>query len=184
MQILNIKSSILDSYSKSSYFGNKLIEKIKKENDILVVRDVEKNPISILNSKNLQELQKENSEIKKEFIYLIEELKNSDVIIIEAPMYNFNIPVQLKAYFDAITQKEITFKYVDGSPKGLLENKKVYVILSRGGEYLNKLSFQEDYLKLQLSFIGLTNVEWIFIEGTAYKNQEDLENQFNKKFKE
>lgn len=169
MKILQIKSSILDNNSTSNKYSSKLIDSIKHPNDEIIVRDVSLNPVTPLSGSVLGELGNPNSAVTKEHNYLIEEIKSADIVVIGAPMYNFSIPSTLKNYFDAITKAGITFKYNEqGQPVGFLSNKKTYVIISRGGKYKEQgITFQEDYLKMQLGFIGLTDVKFIFVEGLA-----------------
>ena len=120
--------------------------------------------------------------LAKEHYNLIEEIKQADIVVIGSPMYNFSIPATLKNYFDAITKAGITFKYNEqGQPVGFLTNKKTYVIISRGGKYKEQgITFQEDYLKMQLGFIGLTDVKFIFVEGLAMGlSPEIIQENFN-----
>ena len=182
MKILQIKSSILDNNSTSNKYSSKLIDSIKHPNDELIVRDVSLNPVTPLSGSVLGELGNPNSAVTKEHNYLIEEIKSADIVVIGAPMYNFSIPSTLKNYFDAITKAGITFKYNEqGQPVGFLSNKKTYVIISRGGKYKEQgITFQEDYLKMQLGFIGLTDVKFIFIEGLAMGlSPEIIQENFN-----
>lgn len=91
--------------------------------------------------------------------------------MIAAPMYNFSIPSTLKAWLDYITRAGRTFRYTpEGRPEGLLKDKKVYVVAYRGGIYsgdspVKALDFQELYLRATLSFIGLTDVSFVHVEG-------------------
>ena len=100
---------------------------------------------------------------------LIEELQASDTVVIGAPMYNFSISSQLKAWIDQIVRMGKTFAYGAKGPQGLLGDKKVFVITSRGGAYEKgssaaALDFQEPYLRAILGFIGLTDVTFIHAE--------------------
>jgi FMN-dependent NADH-azoreductase len=103
---------------------------------------------------------------------LVAELSAADVIIIGAAMINFGIPSNLKAYIDHVLRPGVTFKYSDKGPEGLLRDKKVYLVLARGGVYsqgfMQSLNFQDPYLKAVLAFIGLTDVEVIAAEGVAF----------------
>uniref|UniRef100_UPI0024301F4A FMN-dependent NADH-azoreductase n=1 Tax=Obesumbacterium proteus TaxID=82983 RepID=UPI0024301F4A len=100
---------------------------------------------------------------------LIEELQASDVIVITAPMYNFNISTQLKNYFDLVARAGVTFRYTEAGPEGLLKGKKVYVLTSRGGIHKDtNTDLVTPYLRVFLGFIGLTDVEFVFEEGIAY----------------
>lgn len=184
MKILEVKSSILGANSTSSKYAKKLIELLN--GDKITVRDVAENPVTQLSGLVLGALQNPDTAVSIEHNILIEEAKNADVMVIAAPMYNFTIPSTLKNYFDAITKAGVTFKYEATGPVGLLKNKKAYVIISRGGKYREAgITFQEDYLKMQLSFIGITNVKFIFIEGGAMGvSPEELDESFNKQFKQ
>jgi FMN-dependent NADH-azoreductase len=103
---------------------------------------------------------------------LIEELQAADTVVIGAPMYNFSISAPLKAWIDQIVRMGKTVGYGPDGPRGLLRNKKVIVITARGGAYekgspTEAFDFQEPYLKLVLSFIGLTDVTFIHAEKQA-----------------
>ena len=79
------------------------------------------------------------------------------------------ITVQLKSWFDAIARAGVTFKYTESGPVGLLQGKKVYVATSRGGMHKDApTDTQFPHLKMFLAFIGLTDVEYVFIEGQGY----------------
>jgi len=95
----------------------------------------------------------------------------ADVIVIGAPMYNFSIPSQLKAWIDRIAQAGKTFRYTENGPEGLAGGKKVVIVSSRGGVYsegLSHMDFQEAYLKTVLGFLGVTDVEFIRAEGVNF----------------
>ncbi|RUO78845.1 FMN-dependent NADH-azoreductase [Idiomarina tyrosinivorans] len=100
---------------------------------------------------------------------LLEELFAADIIVVGAPMYNFTIPTQLKAWFDRVLQAGTTFKYTEQGPVGLLRNKKVIVASGRGGIYSEgpaaALDHQESYVKAAFNFIGLDDIEIIRAEG-------------------
>lgn len=186
MKILQIKSSILGENSTSNKYTSKLIESFKKVGDEVIVRDVASNPVTQLSGEVLGQLGNADSAVTKEHGSLIEEIKGADIVVIGAPMYNFSIPATLKNYFDAITKAGVTFKYNEqGQPVGFLGGKKTYVVISRGGKYKeNGMTFQEDYLKVQLGFIGLTDVQFIFVEGLAMGlPAEEIEESFNAQVK-
>jgi len=103
---------------------------------------------------------------------IIEEVEAADVIVIGAPMYNFSVPSTLKAWFDHVARAGRTFKYTANGPLGLLKNKKVYVVASRGGYYTGEsparvMDFQEPFIRAFWSFLGLTDVNFIYVEGQA-----------------
>ena len=83
-------------------------------------------------------------------------------------MYNFGVPAPLKNWIDAISRAKVTFQYTDKGPEGLLKNKKVYVALTRGGLYRNTpADTQVPYLKMVFSFLGMTDVQFVYAEGLA-----------------
>ena len=97
---------------------------------------------------------------------LIAQVQAADVIVIGAPMYNFGITVQLKSWFDAIARANVTFKYTENGPVGLLTGKKVYVGLSRGGLHRDSANdSQVPYLNTMFGFLGLTDVQYVYSEG-------------------
>jgi FMN-dependent NADH-azoreductase len=97
---------------------------------------------------------------------LIAEVQAADIIVIGAPMYNFGISTQLKAYFDQLARAGITFQYTANGAEGLIKGKKVYVVSARGGKYVGTPhESQTPYLKSFLGFLGLTDVTFIYAEG-------------------
>jgi FMN-dependent NADH-azoreductase len=99
---------------------------------------------------------------------LIDELKRTDVLVLGLPMYNFGLPSTLKAYFDYIGRAGLTFRYTENGPEGLLTGKKAYVFAARGGVYADASSETETaYVRQFLSFLGITEIEFIYAEGLA-----------------
>ena len=102
----------------------------------------------------------------------MDELFAADVIVIGAPMYNFSIPSQLKAWIDRVSVAGRTFKYGSNGPEGLLKGKKVFVASARGGVHSAgspsaAMDHQESYLLATLSFLGMNEVTVIRAEGLA-----------------
>jgi FMN-dependent NADH-azoreductase len=78
------------------------------------------------------------------------------------------VPAQLKNWIDAISRAQVTFRYTEKGPEGLLKGKKVYVALTRGGQYRNAPSdTQVPYLKTILSFLGMSDMQFVYAEGLA-----------------
>jgi FMN-dependent NADH-azoreductase len=98
---------------------------------------------------------------------LIDELKAADEIVIAVPMYNFSVPSTLRAWFDHIARAGVTFRFTEDGPVGLIDDRRTFVIITRGGSYEGRADTQAPYLKQFLSFIGLTDIEWILAEGLA-----------------
>jgi FMN-dependent NADH-azoreductase len=103
---------------------------------------------------------------------LIAELEAADTIVLAVPMYNFSIPSTLKAWIDHVARRGRTFRYTEKGPEGLLKDKKVFVLVARGGLYSKgapaaAFDFQEPYLRTVLGFLGLTDVTFVYLEGLA-----------------
>jgi FMN-dependent NADH-azoreductase len=97
---------------------------------------------------------------------LIAQIKAADIVVLGVPMYNFGISSQLKNWIDAIARARVTFEYTAEGPRGLLTGKKVYVVLTRGGNYRGTPGdSQVPYLRMVLGFLGMTDVEFIYAEG-------------------
>ncbi len=102
---------------------------------------------------------------------LVDELLAADVIVIAAPMINFTIPTNLKAWIDYVARAGRTFRYSEKGPEGLVKGKQVIIVAARGGVYQDAgkaLDFQLPYLRSILAFLGMTDVEVLEVEGTAY----------------
>jgi FMN-dependent NADH-azoreductase len=100
---------------------------------------------------------------------LLEDFLTSDVIVLGAPMYNFTVPTQLKAWIDRILVAGKTFRYTASGPVGLAGGKRVMVAISRGGVYPDDAAGEhvETYLRDVLAFIGITDVTFVRAEGLA-----------------
>lgn len=175
-KVLVLKSSILAGYSQSSQLADFYVEQAKAQGKEVTVRDLAANPIPVLDGElvgamrpseaPLSPRQQETLDLSDE---LIAELQAHDEVVIAAPMYNFNIPTQLKNYFDLIARAGVTFRYTEAGPEGLVKGKKAVVISSRGGIHKDTpTDLLTPYVKLFLGFIGITDVEFVFAEGIAY----------------
>lgn len=103
---------------------------------------------------------------------LIAELRAADIIVLGAPMYNFSVGTNLRAWFDHVLRAGETFRYSEAGPEGLLGGKRVIVVESRGGFYsegpAQAIDFQEPYLRHLLGFMGLTDVTFVRAEKIGY----------------
>ncbi|MFD2262039.1 FMN-dependent NADH-azoreductase [Lacibacterium aquatile] len=113
-------------------------------------------------------------ELKAELAFsdeLIDEFLAADIIVVGAPMYNFSVPSQLKAWIDRIAKAGRTFRYTENGPEGLAKGKRVIVASSRGGIYSEgpaaAMDHQEAYLKAVFAFLGVSSVEIVRAEGIA-----------------
>jgi FMN-dependent NADH-azoreductase len=108
---------------------------------------------------------------------MLEEFLAADVVVIGAPMYNFAISSQLKAWIDRILVAGKTFRYTANGPEGLAGGKRVIVASSRGGFYGKDaagaaMDFQEPYLRAALAFIGINDIEFVRAEGIAVGDEQ------------
>ena len=110
---------------------------------------------------------------------LVRELREADVIVIGAPMYNFGMPSTLKTWFDHILRARVTFRYTaEGKPEGLLTGKKAVVIETRAGLYSEGPSaaadFQEPHIRFLLGFMGIDDVTFVRAEKLAFAADEAI----------
>ena len=107
---------------------------------------------------------------------LVAELQEADVLVIGAPMYNFNIPASLKAWIDMVSRARLTFRYTEDGPKGLLEGKKAYLVVATGGVPVGSpLDFATPYLRHALGFIGIFDVEIIAADRLNSQADESMD---------
>jgi FMN-dependent NADH-azoreductase len=121
------------------------------------------------NAEGLTDVQRRENELSER---LVSQFLASDVVVIGAPMYNFSVPSQLKAWIDRIAQAGRTFRYTEKGPEGLAKGKTVIVASTRGGVYstnpaLAGLDHQESYLRTVFGFLGVTDMRFVRAEGIA-----------------
>ncbi|BDH46031.1 FMN-dependent NADH-azoreductase [Salmonella enterica subsp. enterica serovar Choleraesuis] len=177
-KVLVLKSSILANYSQSNQLSDYFIEQWLEKNssDEITVRDLAVNPIPVLDGELVGAMRPSDTPLsarQKEALALsdelIAEIKAHDVIVFNAPMYNFNIPTQLKTYFDLIARAGVTFRYTEKGPEGLVTGKRAVVISSRGGIHKDSpTDLVTPYMQTILGFIGITDVNFVLEEGVAY----------------
>lgn len=132
-----------------------------------------------------KDLSGELKEAWQEIISQIERFKSADAYLISTPMWNFSIPYPLKHYLDVILQPKYLFRYTASGVEGLIKNKSMVVITSRGGDYsspqMRGADFQEPYLRFTFGFIGITEITFINVQpmdmGEALQAQKIKEAQ-------
>ena len=182
MKIYQIDSSARKEGSTSRQLSKKLLNKIKKPGDEIIYRDLDDEMlfISKLTESGMKiPLEKQTEDHKKMFELsdkLVLELKESDIIIISAPIYNFGPPATLKAWSDLAARVDTTFKYTpDGKRIGLLKNKKAYLVITSGGTKLNSSEdFLTPWLKFILNFFGIEKVEIICADQMALNYEKSI----------
>lgn len=178
MQILQINSSARSSGSESTRLADAIVARLKAATPDAHVtrRDLAADPHPIIDEAALQALftpaDQRNAEQAARVALddaLIAQVQAADVLVLGAPMYNFGMTVQLKSWFDAITRAQVTFRYNENGPEGLLKNKKVYVALARGGMHRDgPRDNQVPHLTTLLNFLGMTDVQYVYAEGMGY----------------
>src|SRR5699024_8984421 len=110
---------------------------------------------------------------------VLNDFLDADVIVIGAPMYNFGIPSQLKAWIDRVAVPGKTFRYTADGPEGLAGGKRVIVASARGGIYSEgpaaAVDYQEPYLRTVLNFFGITDIHFVRAEGVAIGPEQKAE---------
>ncbi len=177
--VLFVTSSLLGENAKSRQVGAELVARVGGTHARVVERHLTPDNIPHLTLETLGALgvaADQRSPVQSAAVQfadqIIEEVEAADVIVIGAPMYNFSIPSTLKAWFDYIARAGRTFKYTANGPEGQLKGKKIYVIASRGGYYTGEspargMDFQEPYIRGFWGFLGVTDVNFIHVEGQA-----------------
>ena len=181
MNILQINSSARSwangQGSQSTRLANELVEQLRAANPdaSLTLRDLTAKPHPALDESALGALftpaearsAEQHARVALDHA-LIDEVQAADVIVIGVPMVNFGITSQLKNWIDAIAKAGVTFKYTATGPVGLIQGKKVYAVLTRGGVYRDQPhDTQVPYLRQTLGFLGITDLEFIYAEGLA-----------------
>ncbi|WP_264537434.1 FMN-dependent NADH-azoreductase [Flavobacterium sp. N1736] len=184
--ILVINSSARTLNSKSRNLTEVFVDHWEntQNNAIIRFRELGNNPVSHISENWIAGAFKpentrsedEKKALQESDIY-IAELHQADIIVIGAPMYNWSIPSALKAYIDQVLRVNETWKLnpdnVENPYIGLLENKTVFLLLSRGsngyekGEFNEHMNFQSNYLKTVLNMMGIHNIHIVAVNGSS-----------------
>jgi FMN-dependent NADH-azoreductase len=181
MKLLHIDSSILGDHSVSRQLTKDTVAQWVNKHPGTTVDylDLAVNTPSHLSADSLgfrapagtpmSDVQKSENVISEA---LVTQFLAADVIVVGAPLYNFSIPSQLKAWIDRIAQVGRTFKYTETGPQGLAGGKTVIVASTRGGVYSTNdwgraAEHQESYLQTVFGFLGITDVRFVRAEGVS-----------------
>ncbi|MGJ4918199.1 FMN-dependent NADH-azoreductase [Bradyrhizobium sp. HKCCYLRH2060] len=177
-QLLHIDSSVLGPNSVSRQVSAAIVGRFRQIMPGLEViyRDVAAEPLSHLSGTHVAVAYGapvEDPAVEADVAAgqaVLEEFLAADIVVIGAPMYNFSIPSQLKAWIDRIAVKGKTFSYGPNGPQGLAGGKRIIVALSRGGHYgadtpMAAFEHLETYLRSVFSFIGVTDLEFVAADG-------------------
>jgi FMN-dependent NADH-azoreductase len=188
MKIYQIDSSARKKGSTSRSLAKKLIKKIKKPGDKVIYRDLDDEMVFVsgLTESGMKIAKKDQTKEHKKMFKLsdtlVRELKESDIIIISAPIYNYGPPATLKAWSDLAARVGETFRFKpNGRREGLLKNKHAYLIITSGGTKLNsKEDFLTPWLKFILNFFGIKKIDVVSADQMALnykKSIKDAEDQ-------
>jgi FMN-dependent NADH-azoreductase len=168
VKLLHLDSSILGDNSASRALTGEIVSRWRSAQPDIEVKyvDLAAEGLPHLSGNSLAQADKveaaRNAEALADFLA-------ADVVVVGAPMYNFSIPSQLKAWVDRITIAGKSFRYTASGPQGLAGGKQVVVAVSRGGVYAPNApgEFVESYLKFVFGFLGIDNVTFVRAEGLA-----------------
>ena len=195
MKIYQIDSSARKKGSTSRALAKKILDKIKKPDDEVIYRDLDDEMLFVsgLTESGMKIDEKDQTDEHKKMFRLsdtlVKELKESDIIIISAPIYNYGPPATLKAWSDLAARVGETFKFrPDGRREGLLKNKRAYLVITSGGTKLNSSEdFLTPWLKFILNFFGIEKVDIVSADQMALdyeKSIKDAEAQIENLFKD
>ena len=187
MKFYQIDSSARKDGSTSRALAKKLIDKIKKPEDEVIYRDLDDEMVFVsgLTESGMKIEEKDRNEHHKKMFELsdklVSELKESDVIIISAPIYNYGPPATLKAWADLAARVGETFRFKpDGRREGLLSNKRAFLVITSGGTKLNSNEdFLTPWLKFILNFFGIKKVDVVSADQMALDYKKSIKNAEN-----
>ena len=178
MKLLHIDSSVLGPHSVSRQVSAAIVDRLRQATPSLdlIYRDLTQTPLAHLSGSHLAAAQgaPAPAELGPDLAAsaaVLNEFLDADIVVIGAPMYNFTIPSQLKAWIDRVLVAGKTFKYGAAGPEGLAGGKRVIVAVSRGGHYGAETPYAagehlETYLRWVFGFMGITGLEFISADGT------------------
>jgi FMN-dependent NADH-azoreductase len=180
LKILHVDTSITGEASVSRLLSAEIVEAQRRLHPgaEVIVRDLAARPFDHLSGSHLLAAQgaapvdpavREDLDAGRQ---ALDEFLSADVVVVGAPMYNFGIPSQLKAWIDRLAVRGVTFRYTDQGPEGLAGGKKLIIASSRGNFYgpgapAAAFDHQETYLKAVFGFLGITDVSFVRAEGIA-----------------
>lgn len=179
-RILLVTSSPRGPISYSTRLARSLVEALaaRHPNARIVVRDLAKEPLPHIGPDFVAGLAapaEQRTVAQSAAIALsdeiVAEVLAADVIVIASAMINFGLASTLKTWFDHLLRAGMTFRYTEQGPEGLVQGKKAYIVEARGGIYsqgpMQVADFQEPHLRQLLSFIGITDIETLRVEGVS-----------------
>ncbi|ARP96466.1 FMN-dependent NADH-azoreductase [Bordetella genomosp. 13] len=181
MKTLLIQSSILGDHSHSKELADHFVARLRQADPegAIVVRDLGRQPVPYFDGNTVGALftpaearTPEQRDVVALSDALVAELMDADRIVFAVPVYNFNLPAQLKSYLDYVARAGVTFRYsAEGVPEGLVKGKQVYVLIARGGKAEGTPDDNvAPYLRQMLGFLGMS-ATFVAAEGMAMGEQ-------------
>lgn len=180
MKLLHLDASILNEQSASRPLTAAIIDRLRQASPgaEVIYRDLAAEPISHLTAAEFlapRGVEPEDEDAKRDVVrnaQLLDDFLAAEVVVIGAPMYNFSLPSQLKAWLDRMAVAGKTFSYTAAGAEGLVKGKRVIIASTRGGRYSEGapaafLDHQETYLRGFFGFIGVTDITFVRAEGLA-----------------
>lgn len=178
MNILHLDSSILGTHSVSRQLTADVVRQLRSADSSAHVsyRDLAADPVPVSDGALMvaratpaPERSAEQAALVSRADAVMAELLATDVLVIGAPMYNFSIPSQLKAWIDLVSVAGVTFRYGPNGAEGMLAHKRAIIVATAGGQHAGQPSGRAhaDYLRLLLAFLGVSDVRVIAAEGLA-----------------
>ena len=168
MKLLHLDSSILGQHSASRELGAAIVARWQRDVRGLEVtyRDLAADPLPHLSGGALAQA---NADEAATAAAVMDEFLSADVVVVGAPMYNFGIPSQLKAWIDRVAVAGKTFRYTADGPQGLAGGKQVIVAATYGGKHPveSGRNFVEPYLGQVFAFLGIDDVEFVSADGLS-----------------
>jgi len=171
MSVLKIDSSARLQDSNSRTISQYLVEQLDTQ---VVDRDLVKQPLPLINAQDLMDLHGSNDADRDSYQQhlnisntLIQELMDTDTLVLAAPIYNFSVPGVMKQWIDYVCRAGLTFKYGEQGPVGLTNIKRAFIVTASGGVPVGSpMDFASGYLEQICNFIGVQEVVHIDASGS------------------
>lgn len=172
--LLYISASLFGDSGHSTHLANRFVDDLlSRHPGKLIRRDLAKEPLPHIDAAHFSAFTtpaEERTATQQALVtlsdQLINEWRDSNLAVIGLPMYNLGIPSTFKAYIDHLARAGETFRYTENGAVGMLEDRKVYVIATRGGQYQDTpLDTQTDYIRHIFGLMGISDLEFIYAEG-------------------
>lgn len=182
MRILRVDTSARHTDSISRRLSDHFVATLEAQHGSIAVthRDLDLEPLPFVNgdwiTANFTAPEQRSPGQRKALAVsdrLVQELMDTDLLLIGVPLYNFGIPAALKAWVDMVARARLTFRYTETGPEGLLKNKRAYLLLASGGVKAgSEVDFATGYLRHILGFLGITDVTFIAADQIMQRGDE------------